>query len=307
MRLMETGVDRAVARIQAAYAAWSRETSVETMRAHWDGLFDPAPADTVVEPASCGGVPAEWVSRPDATSDRAILYLHGGGFRIGSPRSHRGLVADLAAGVGCRALCLDYRLTPEHRFPAALDDSCGAYRWLCERIAPANVAIAGDSAGAGLALATMLTLRDLGDALPAAAVLMSAWTDLTASGPSYAERAEIDPLNQRPALLAMARGYLGGANPHTPAASPLFADPTGLPPLLMQVGGREIVHSDTILFAEQARAAGVAVEFQEWADMVHVFQQFPAELPQAGEALADAARFLRRHLGLPPSLQGVSA
>ena len=300
MRLMERGVDRAVARIHAAYAAWSRETPVETMRAQWDRLFDAAPADTVVEPASCGGVPAEWVGRPDAVRDRAILYLHGGGFRIGSPRSHRGLVAELAAWAGCRALCLDYRLAPEHRFPAALDDCCSAYRWLCERIVPANIALAGDSAGGGLALATMLTLRDLGETLPAAAVLMSAWTDLTASGPSYAERAGMDPLNQRPALLAMARGYLGSADPRVPTASPLFADPAGLPPLLMQVGGREIVHSDSALFAERARAAGVAVEVQEWDGMVHVFQQFPAELPQAGRALADAARFLRRHLGLPP-------
>lgn len=304
---MEDGVARAVARIHAAYAGWTRDTPVAAMRAQWDRLFDPAPDETVIEPVSCGGVPAEWVGPPGASHDRAILYLHGGGFRIGSPRSHRGLVAALAAEAGCRVLCLDYPLAPEHRFPAALEQCCAAYRWLCARIAPANIALAGDSAGAGLALATMVALRDGGEALPAAAVLMSAWTDLTASGPSYAERAGADPLNQRPALLAMARSYLGGADPRTPTASPLFADPTGLPPLLMQVGGREIVHSDSALFAERARAAGVAVTVQDCDGMVHVFQQFPAELPQAREALADAGLFLRRHLGLPHPVDGVRA
>lgn len=303
---MQAGIDRVVARIHAAYAGWTRDTPLATMRAEFDTLFDPAPHATVLEPVTCGGVPAEWVGPADEAA-RVILYLHGGGFRIGSPRSHRGLVSSLAGLAGCRALSLDYRMAPEHRFPAALDDACTAYRWLTERVAPARIALAGDSAGAGLALATLLRLRDEGSALPAAAVLMSAWTDLAALGPSYAERAAADPLNQRPALLAMARGYLNGADPGSPAASPILADPAGLPPLLLQVGSREIVHSDSVLFAERARAAGVAAELQDWDGMVHVFQQFPAELPQASAALAEAAAFLRRHLDLSPTPHGVSA
>ena len=195
-------------------------------------------------------------------------------------------------------LTLDYRLVPEHPFPAAVMDAQAAYSWLCNQVPSGQLALAGDSAGAGLALATMLAVRDSGMPMPAAAVLMSPWTDLTASGPSYQERAAADPLNQRAALGAMARGYLGGADPADPMASPWFGDLHGLPPLLLQVGSREIVHSDAAMLAARARTACVEVEFQEWDGMVHVFQQFPAELPQASEALAATGRFLRRHLGL---------
>ena len=299
MRLVQQpGVDRVVARIQGAYAGWTRSTPVQTMRTQWDTLFDSAPSDAVVTPVICGTRGAEFVAMPGADPGPVILYLHGGGYRIGSPRSHRGLAAALAGAAGCRVLTLDYRLAPEHPFPAAVEDSCAAYAWLRGQVPRCQVAMAGDSAGAGLALATLLAARDAGIPLPAAAVLMSPWTDLTASGPSYQERADADPLNQRAALLAMARGYLCGADPADPMASPVFGDLRGLPPLLLQVGSREIVHSDAATLAARAQAASVPAEFQEWPGMVHVFQQFPAELPQADQALAAAGRFLRRHLGL---------
>ncbi len=293
-----SGVDRVVARILGAYAGWTRDTPVQTMRSEWDGVFDPAPAEAQVTPVVCGARDAEFVAMQAADAGGAILYLHGGGYRIGSPRSHRGLAAALAGAAGCRVLALDYRLAPEHPFPAAIEDCWATYVWLCGQVPSGRVALAGDSAGAGLALATALAARDAGGPLPAAAVLMSPWTDLTASGQSYTERAADDPLNQRAALMALARSYLAGADAQTPYASPLFGDLRGLPPLLLQVGSREIVHSDSVQLATKAQAAGVSVEFQEWDGMVHVFQQFPAELPQAAEAVAAAGQFLRRHLGL---------
>lgn len=304
---MDEGVERIVARYRASSARWTRSTPVEVMRTDFDGLADPPPPGTDVEPVQCGGVPAEWVGAPGVRPGPAILYLHGGGFRLGSPRSHRGLAAMLGAATGCRVLVPDYRLAPEHAFPAPVDDACEIYRWLRAQDGAAGIAVAGDSAGGGLAVSTMLALRDAGDTLPFAAVLMSPWTDLTMSGASYEERAAADPLNQRATLLAMARGYLGGADPRDKLASPLFADLSGLPPLLIQVGAREIVFSDAALLAERAVAAGVAATLSEWDGMVHVFQQFPAEAPQAAEAIREAGDFLRRRHHPPVLARGAAA
>ena len=299
MLMDAAGAERVVARYRKAQAGWTRSTPVDVMRQDFDALADPAPPDTAVTAVECGSVPAEWIVPAGARPGPVVLYLHGGGYRLGSPRSHRGLAAALAAAAGCQALVPAYRLVPEHCFPAAVDDACAACRWLCRQDGVTAVAIAGDSAGGGLALATMLALRQAGDKLPHAAVLMSPWTDLTASGPSYADRAAADPLNQRATLLAMARGYLGDADAHDPLASPIFADLSGLPPLLIQVGAREIVFSDAAVLAERAAAAGVDAMLREWAGMIHVFQQFPAELPQAAEAVREAGAFLRRHLDRP--------
>ena len=221
------GTERIVARYRAIQAGWTRTTPVDVMRQDFDELADPAMPGTVF--TACDGVPAECVVPVGARSGPAILYLHGGGFRIGSPRSHRGLVASLAAAAGCRALVPAFRLAPEHRFPAPVEDACAAYRWLRRQDGGTAVAVAGDSAGGGLALSMMLALRQAGEALPCAAVLMSPWTDLTASGPSYADRAAVDPLNQRATLLAMARSYLGDVDARTPLASPIFADLSDLP------------------------------------------------------------------------------
>lgn len=291
-------VDAVIARVKAVYRSWSRTTGVEQMRSDWDALFASTPVDAATQSVSAGGVPAQWIAAADARRDKVVLYLHGGGFQVGSTRSHRALMGCISGAAGCRVLGVDYRLAPEHRFPAALHDACAAFDWLLSQgLAPADIALAGDSAGAGLALSMLLTLRDGGRALPAAAVLMSAWTDLTASGDSYATRAAADPIHQRPMILAMARNYLGAdGNPSDPRASPLFADLHGLPPLLMQVGDRETVLSDSTRFADKARAAGVTVELEVWDGMVHVFQQFPTELREAREALQSIGGFLQRHL-----------
>jgi epsilon-lactone hydrolase len=265
---------RVIARLKTLYASWGRETTVEQMRTGWEDFFAAAPEPDAHAEVSAGGVPARWIAGPDARTDRVILFLHGGGFQIGSTHSHRALIAAISAESGYRVLGVDYRRAPEHRFPAALEDVLTAYGWLLDQgIEPGQIAFAGDSAGGNLALAAMLSLRDHDKPRPAAAVLMSPWTDLAATGGSYESRAARDPL-----------------------ASPLYADLTGLPPLLIQVGDREVVLDDARAFAEKARAAGVLVDLEIWDEMIHVFQLFPSELPEARRAIARIGAFLREHL-----------
>jgi len=291
-------IDLAIARIRAVYRSWSRDTTVAQMRDDWDTAFGGSTAPVACERVSAGGVDGEWISPANAPEDKAILYFHGGGFRIGSVASHRDLIAQIALASGCRVLAINYRLVPEHRFPAALNDALAAYGWMLDNgLKSHNVAFAGDSAGGNLALAAMLALRERRLPLPVAGVLMSPWTDLAATGESYVSRAQADPIHQRPMILALAKNYLGGqGDPYDPLASPLYADLGGLPPLLIQVGDRETVLDDSVMFADMARAAGVDVDLQVWDGMIHVFQMFGAELPEAHQAIASIAGFLNRHL-----------
>jgi monoterpene epsilon-lactone hydrolase len=293
-------IDRAIARIRAVYRNWNRDTTVARMRSDWDDAFGGTMAPVTCEQASAGGVDGEWISPANAPRDKAVLYFHGGGFRIGSVASHRDLIAQIAVASGCRVLAINYRLAPEHRFPAALDDALAAYDWLLRQgLESANIAFAGDSAGGNLALAAMLALRERKRPLPAAAVLMSPWIDLAATGASYVSRAEADPIHQRPMILALAKNYLGGQGDlFDPLVSPLYADLTDLPPLLIQVGDRETVLDDSVMLADEARAAGVEVDLQVWDGMIHVFQMFGAELAEAHQAIAAIALFLERHLRL---------
>ena len=292
-----TPVDRAIERLRAIYRGWSRDTSVAQMRSDWDAAFAGCAATVTCEPVSAGGVDGEWLVPPGAPRDKAILYFHGGGFRIGSVASHRDLAARIADASGCRVLSIHYRLAPENRFPAALDDALTAYRYLRDLgLRPADITFAGDSAGGNLVLAAMLAARERGLPLPAAGALMSPWTDLTASGASYQSRAEADPIHQRAMILALAKNYLGkDGDVSDPLASPLYADLSRLPPLLVQVGDRETVRDDSVDLAARAKAAGGEVELQVWDGMIHVFQMFP-EIPQAREAIASLAVFLRNHL-----------
>jgi epsilon-lactone hydrolase len=292
-----TPVDAAIARLRVVYRGWNRNTSVEQMRADWDAAFGGTRESVTSEPVSAGGVDGEWIEPANAPQGKAILYFHGGGFRIGSVVSHRDLVAKIACASGCRVLAINYRLAPEHRFPAALDDTLAAYDWLrAQGLKPSNIAFAGDSAGGNLALAAMLILRERGLPLPVSAALMSPWTDMTALGASYVTRAEADPIHQRVMILALAKNYLGEqGDPKDPLASPLHADLSGLPPLLIQVGDRETVRDDSVVLADKARAAGVNVSLEVWDGMIHVFQMFP-EIPEAKQAIASIARFLARHL-----------
>jgi epsilon-lactone hydrolase len=290
-------VDRAIARISGIYRGWTRETPIEQMRTDWDAAFSTCAVPVICEPVSANDVDAEWIIPADASRGKAILYLHGGGFRVGSVSSHRDLIARIAEASGCRSLAINYRLAPEHRFPAPIEDTLAAYHWMQEHgFKPADIVVVGDSAGGNLALAAMLSLRQRGLPLPIAAALLSPWTDLTASGASYASRAEADPIHQRKMVLALAKDYLGeDGDPCDPLVSPLFADLAGLPPLMIQVGDRETVRDDSIQLAERARAAGVEVELQSWDGMIHVFQMF-SELAEARRAIASLSQFIRKHL-----------
>ena len=297
--MVATPLDLAIERIRRIYRGWNRSTSVAQMRTDWDAAFlaDIAPISHQNVPVA--GMDSEWIAGSNAPHDKAILYFHGGGFRLGSVASHRELIARISEACGCRVLAINYRLAPEYRFPAPLEDALAAYGCMLDQgLRPENIAFAGDSAGGNLVLTTILGLRERGLPLPAAGVLMSPWTDLAATGESYVSRADADPIHQRPMILALAKNYLGeGGDPRDPLASPLYADLAGLPPLLIQVGDRETVLADSTMFAEKARAVGIAVELQVWDGMIHVFQMF-AELPEAHRAIASIAEFLKRHLQL---------
>lgn len=234
----------------------------------------------------------EWLTaaaKPNAT----ILYLHGGGYYFCSPLSHRAITFGLAARAKATVFSLDYRLAPEYRFPAALDDSVAAYRrLLADGVEAQSIVIAGDSAGGGLALATLLALRDAGDPLPAAAVLFSPWTDLTSSGESMQKNEGRDPMYHATVFPRVAAQYLGDAAPTDPHASPLFGRFEGLPPLLIQVGDTELLLDDSTRVAAKARAAGVRVELEIWRGVPHIFQIWAPFMPEANRALARAAEFI---------------
>lgn len=292
-------VEHAIQRIQSVYANWNRQTTAARMRSDWDAAFAGCTVPVICRAVSAGGIDAEWIVPADAPSDKATLYFHGGGFRLGSVASHRSLIAGIAEAGGCRVLAINYRLAPEHRFPAAPEDARAAFDWLrAQGFKPEDIVLAGDSAGGNLVLTTMLGLRERGEPLPAAGVLMSPWTDLAATGESYQSRAAADPIHQRSMILSLAKAYLGEAgDASNPLASPLYADLSGLPPLLIQAGDRETVRDDATMLAAKATASGVDAELQVFDGMIHVFQMFP-EIPEATVAIAAIAAFLRRHLRL---------
>ena len=256
------------------------------------------PADVRCTPVDADGVPAEWITAAGARDDHAVLYLHGGGYCIGSIATHRQLASDVSRAAGARVLLIAYGLAPERPFPAAVEDAARAYRYLlASGVKPSRASIAGDSAGGGLTAAALLALRDAGTELPAAGVCLSPWFDLTLSGASMQSKASVDPIVQRDRLQRMADAYLGTRPATTPLASPLYADLAGLPPLLVQVGTAETLLDDATRFAERARAAGVAVDLDVWDDMVHVWQAFAFVLPEGRQALERVGAFLRRQCG----------
>jgi acetyl esterase/lipase len=252
----------------------------------------PLPKDVVVEDVQVGAIPADWVSMPASRQSRVVLYLHGGGYVLGSRRTHRELAARIADAAQARVLVLDYRLAPEHPFPAAVDDATESYRWLrSQGVAAGSIAIAGDSAGGGLTLATLLALRDAGDELPACAVCLSPWTDLEGTGASAQPGGADDPMVGVAGLRDMGRMYANDAI-RNPLAAPLYGNYTGLPPLLIQVGTREILLDDATRVAERARAAGVAVTLEIEAGAPHVYQVFPG-IPETDAAVGRIGAFVR--------------
>ena len=253
-----------------------------------------APDDVAVEVVAAPERTAEWLLPASARTDAVVLYLHGGGYAIGSPRSHRHLAAAIARAAGTRGLLLDYRLAPEHPFPAALEDAVAAYEWLLARgIAPGRVVLGGDSAGGGLTVATLLALRDRGLPRPAGGVCISPWVDLTCSGASYATRAAADPIVTRDGVEAMAQAYVGSGDRKAALVSPLYADLRNLPPLLIHVGSDEVLLDDAIGLGARARAAGVDATVEEWPEMVHVWHWFFPILDEADKAIAGVGDFVR--------------
>jgi acetyl esterase/lipase len=258
----------------------------------------PVAPDVTCEQVDSAGVPAEWVVAPGAESRRVLLYLHGGGYVVGSINTHRDLAGRLSRAAAARVLLIDYRLAPEYPHPAAVEDATTAYRWLLRHGAtPARTVIAGDSAGGGLTVATLVALREAGDALPAAGVCISPWVDLEGIGESITTKASVDPIVQRQGLVWFAHLYLGGANPQTPLAAPLYADLHGLPPLFIHVGTAEILLDDATRLAERAKAAGVDVTLEVCEEMIHVWHLFAAMLPEGQQAIERIGAYIRQHTG----------
>ncbi len=274
--------------------------SVEETRAGFEELAKmfPVPPDVKSEPVDAAGVPAEWISVPGSDASAVVLYLHGGGYAVGSLNTHRDLVGRICRASGARALSVDYRLAPEHPFPAAVDDASAAYRWLLAGgVDASRIEIAGDSAGGGLAAAALLALRDAGQPLPAAAVCLSPWLDLAHAGESIRTKAEADPMVRMDGLDAMAKMYAGDAGVKNPLVSPLYADLTALPPMLIQVGTEEVLLDDSIRFAERAQAAGVDVTLEVWDGMIHVWQIFAPMLPEGQQAIDRVGEYVREKMG----------
>ena len=253
-----------------------------------------APDGVTCTPVDAGGVSAEWSVAAGVDEAKVVLYVHGGGYVMGSAGSHRDMTGRLSKAAGARVLSLNYRLAPEHPFPAPVDDAVAAYRWLlAQGISPGNIAVAGDSAGGGLAIATLLALRDAGEPLPAAGIGISAWVDMEGTGESMTTRAAVDPVVQKEGLLGMAKLYLGDADPKSPLAAPLHADLGGLPPLLLQVGDAETLLDDSTRLAEKARAAGVDVTLKVWDEMPHVWHLFAPILPEGRQAIDEIGSFVQ--------------
>lgn len=255
------------------------------------------PPDVKQEPVLAAGVPGFWFTPASPRPRSAILYLHGGGYVMGSVATHRSLIGRLARACGVRCLALDYRLAPEHPFPAGIEDACAAYRWLLSEGIPASgIVIAGDSAGGGLTLGTLVALRDAGERLPAAAVCLSPLADLEQTGESSTRGDIDDPMVSRDGTFVMAEAYLHGSDARDPRASPIHADFKGLPPLRIEVGTREILLDDSKRVAARARAAGVEVELELGEGLTHVWQLHP-HLPESSASIARIGRFIVKHLG----------
>ncbi|RLA43026.1 MAG: alpha/beta hydrolase [Gammaproteobacteria bacterium] len=273
--------------------------TLEEMRAQFDDMGAEVAADVDIKAVTANGIPCELHTPPGADTSRVIMYVHGGGYVIGSLKSHRATVAELARAGGCRALAVDYRLAPENPYPAAVEDSVAAYNWLCSSgYEPGKIVIAGDSAGGGLTAGTLVALRDASQPLPAAGVCISPWVDLEATGESYESRKDIDPMVTRELIAPMGNAYVGeGGDLKATTACPIHADLTGLPPLLIQVGSAEVLFSDAETLAKNAEAAGVEATLEEWPDMVHVWHLFHQNLEDGRKAITRIGEFVKEKTG----------
>ena len=253
------------------------------------------PRGTETITINVGGVSADQVITPASRHNRHVLYLHGGGYRLGAPSTYRHLTWRIASAAQAQVLVIDYRLAPENPFPAALEDAVSYYCWLLAEGADARqIVVIGDSAGGGLALALLLKLRDSSLPRPAAAVVLSPWTDLALTGASLTLNAKLDAIVQAEDAPIFAADYLAGTDPRHPYASPLYGDPTGLPPTLIQVGSEEVLRDDAVRMAEKMQRAHCQAELQIWPRMPHVWHFLAPILPEAREAIAEISKFVQR-------------
>jgi acetyl esterase/lipase len=254
------------------------------------------PSKTKIENITLNSISAEWICAKNAREDMVVLYLHGGGYNVGSPNTHRELAANISMASGAKVLLPDYRLAPEHPFPSALEDATAVYRWLLDAgLTGKKIAIVGDSAGGGLSIATSISLRDTGAPLPASIVCLSPWTDLELSGNSIKTHAEIDPMVNLQSLKIMASNYIGDADPRSPLISPIHADLKGISPLLIHVGSDEMLLDDSTRIAEKAKNAGVDITLKIYNQMWHVWHLNARLMPEAKSAINELGSFIRRN------------
>lgn len=279
-----------------AEAAAAPQPDLATTRAGFEAGYAsmPIPDGATVTPVDAGGVPAEWVAPPEVEGNRTIVYLHGGGYVVGSLNTHRHVVSRLALAAKARLLNVDYRLAPENPYPAALEDAMSAWQWhLANGGEAARTAIAGDSAGGGLTIALCMKLRDEGMEQPACATPISPWTDLTFSGDSMTERAERDPmLAGADALVGMVKAYAHSVDASDPYISPVFGKFEDLPPMMIQVGTEEVLYDDSTRVVKGIESASGSVEFRPWQDMMHVWHLLAGVAPEAEEGIAELAAYI---------------
>lgn len=272
--------------------------SLEEARANLEAIANrkPLPSGTRVEPEHAAGVPCEWISAPGAAADGVILFLHGGGYTIGTIKACRSLASLISAVSGWRVLTVDFRQAPEYPFPAALDDTTAVYRWaLKQGIPPDRIVLAGESSGGGLALATLVALRDAKITLPACAVLLSPWTDLACTGQSMHSNAETDPMNDPITAKRFAALYAGKTDLRHPLISPLYADLRGLPPMLIHIGADEIFFDDAVRVADRAKTAGADVKLEKREGMWHAWHHFAPQLPEGQQAIEQIGQFIQQN------------
>ena len=290
--LLEMFAERAAAFSETPPSLEERRMGANMMGARFQNLDG-----ITTEGVDADGVPAEWVAASDA-GNGAILYLHGGGYVTGSVISHRGMAANLSRSSGCRVLTIDYRLAPEHKHPAQVEDAHTAYRWMLNNgVDASSLVVAGDSAGGGLTVATLLAAREAGDPMAAAGVCMSPWVDMEVIGESMTTKAGADPMVQREGILDMATHFLGDGDRRDPLAAPLHADLSGLPPLLIIVGTSETLLDDAVRLHEKAEAARVDSTLEIWEDMIHIWPWFAPFLPEGQQAMEQMGDFIKEQVG----------
>lgn len=312
LSIMASLISRVARPLVARSAVQNDRLTLQELRQRMERIahLSRPPRTVRVEQRSVDGIPSEWIEPQSGGTDVAILYLHGGAFCSGSPVTHRHLAGRISHLSGASVLVPDYRLAPEHPFPAALDDAAACYDYLVGRgYSPRRIVIAGDSAGGNLTLSLLIRLRDGGFELPASGVCLSPVVDLgrtdEATRRADAERAPNDPMIRLSFVAPMVERYVHGRDPAEPLLSPLFADLRGLPPILLQAGGDELLLTDAHAFTERARAAGVDVTLEVYPGMWHVWQIFVPYLPEARKAVASIARFVRMRSRRPSSMAGI--